>query len=47
MTNFPRVTQDDIDRWMEYFRNHVPMTAQAVRNARQLLIEWLRLMGAL
>jgi hypothetical protein len=47
MTNFPRVTQDDINRWIEYFRNHVPMTGQAVSNARELLIESLRLIGAL
>jgi hypothetical protein len=47
MTNFPRVSLDDIDRWMEYFRNHVPMTAQTVSNAREMLIEWLRRIGAL
>ena len=47
MTNFPRVSPDDIDRWMEYFRNHVPMTAQAVSNARELLMASLRLIGAL
>ena len=45
MTNFPRVYMDDIDRWMEYFRNHVPMTARDASNAREILIDWLRRIG--
>jgi hypothetical protein len=49
MTNFPtmRVFQDDVDRWMEYFRHHVAMTAERAEFARELLIDWLVRIGAM
>ncbi len=49
MANFPtmRVSQADIDRWMEYFRHHVAMTAERANFARELLVEWLVRIGAM
>jgi hypothetical protein len=49
MTNFPtmRVSQDDVDRWMEYFRHHVAMTAERANFARELLVDWLVRIGAM
>jgi len=49
MTNSPtkRVSQDDIDRWMEYFRHHVTMTAERANFARELLVDWLMRISAI
>jgi hypothetical protein len=37
---------DDVDRWIAYFRLAPGVTAERAEFARELLIEWLRLIGA-
>jgi hypothetical protein len=39
--------QNDIDRWIAYFRLAQGVSAERAEFARELLIEWLRLIGAL
>jgi hypothetical protein len=49
MTNFPtmRVSQDDIDRWIAYFRQAPGITAERAEFACELLVEWLVRIGAM
>jgi hypothetical protein len=49
MTNFPmiRLSLDDVDQWSAYFRLAPGVTAERAVFARELLIEWLRQIGAM
>jgi hypothetical protein len=49
MTNFPtmRVSQDDVDRWIAYFRQAPGITAESAEFARELLVDSLVRIGVM